>query len=229
MLPLPLPPPLPLPLTPSPSLPASPTTLPLPTPSLLPLLLISSLNTVPGVSYPTSLSESKPCFLNPAPASNVSPTENAGLTDSIPVHHQSCMPPRCLPPHCCLPQSATGPNKITNKWDKTGSLFRAAQPRLAFTPVLYASATSHTMSTSARASSSGTTRHQPPAEEAQRDASSTPKAYNCATTGNAPMVAQAPARTTSTIALDVEARIMALKSVLEARKLSALTPYHANA
>jgi hypothetical protein len=94
---------------------------------------------------------------------------------------------------------------------------------------LSVSAALHTTSTNAGANSSGMAKLQPSADETQRAVLSMPRVYNSVTTGNAPTVARAPARTTSTSVLDVENRITELRAVLEARKLKALTPYHPDA
>ena len=111
---------------------------------------------------------------------------------------------------------------------RTGSLFRAAQHQLAYMPALSVLAVSHTTFTSAKASSYGTTKPPHPVEGLQKVASSIAKDHSYATTGSDPTAVQAPARTTPTNVQDAEARIMELRAVLEARRLNALTPYHAD-
>jgi hypothetical protein len=107
---------------------------------------------------------------------------------------------------------------------KKSSLFRAAQLQLATMPALCASAASPITYTNARASSCGTTRPLPLVAEVQKADSSTPLACNSATTGSVPTAAQVQARTTYTSVPAAEARITELRTVLEARRLNALTP-----
>jgi hypothetical protein len=143
-----------------------------------------------------------------------------------------------LAPHFETPQDVSHPElslpvtivlgKNPSEMARTSSLFRAAQRQPATTLALCASAASPTISTSARASFCGTTRPLLRAAEAQRAGSSTPSACNSATTGNAPMAVRVQARTTYTSAPAAGAWIMELRSVLEARRLNALTPYHAD-
>ncbi|KAG2028396.1 hypothetical protein BDR03DRAFT_1019870, partial [Suillus americanus] len=168
-------------------------------------------------------------------ATDVSPTPHLTATKLVPprdpldlvqdpphaTHQDACH----LVPHL---QTASVPAKTPSGHLRTNTLFREAQHLPATMPALSASAVSHTTSTSAKATFSGTTRPLHPVEEVQRVVLSMPKGCSSATTGSAQMDAQAPAKTTSTSARDAETRITALRSALEARKCKALTPYHAN-
>ncbi|OJA16495.1 hypothetical protein AZE42_13267, partial [Rhizopogon vesiculosus] len=235
MLPLPLPLMLPLPL---------PLMLPLPLTLPLPLMLPLPLS-LPLSRFPLPLPlPPQTCF--PQPRSNeLRPLVNLLQVVKLRLHPTATKPEAELIQlaHAHAPQFATQQDvfllaphlPIANDLGKSpsvphrnDSLFRAAQHQPAYMLALSVSVVSHTMSTSAKASSYGTTKPPLPVEGAQKVVSSTPKDYNSATTGRGPMVARAPAGTTFTNARGAGARITELRAVLEARKLKALTPYHAD-